>query len=212
MRSNILVKLMIPLLPMLGSCGSAPKPPTVDESNRRPANSAMAIDLQVCQSALHNTRITSREVARAAEINAANEARVSALQRAIAAVQARLATSTHEAANSIFTIRFDFGSARVVVPAELRAVLLESALAAPLVMLRGRTDGMVDTIAENRIASARAAAVRDYLVSAGVDASRIRLSHQSVGDHVADNQTAAGSALNRRVEVEIYRAAPVALR
>ena len=54
--------------------------------------------------------------------------------------------------------------------------------------------------------------MRDYLMSAGVNASRIRLSHQSVGDHVADNQTSAGRALNRRVEVEVYRAAPVALR
>ena len=212
MRSNILVKLLIPLLLMLGSCGSAPKPPTVDESNRRPANSAMAIDLQACRSDLHNTRIAAKEAQRAAEINTANEARVSALQRAIAAVQARLTASPPEAANSIFTIRFDYGSARVVVPDELRAVLLESALAAPLVTLSGRTDGVVDSVAESRIASARAAAVRDYLMSAGVDASRIRLSHQSVGDHVADNQTSAGRALNRRVDVEVYRAAPVALR
>jgi len=35
---------LIPLLLVLGSCGSPPKPPTVDESFKRPANSAMAVD------------------------------------------------------------------------------------------------------------------------------------------------------------------------
>ena len=45
---------------LLGSCSSAPKPPTVDESNRRPANSAMAIELQACKSDLHNTQIAAR--------------------------------------------------------------------------------------------------------------------------------------------------------
>lgn len=211
MRSIILLPLLSLLL-TLGSCGSPPKPPTVDESNRRPANLTMAIDLQACKSELHNTRIVARETQRTTEISAANEARVSALQQAIAAVQARLAAPSADAANSVFTVHFDFGSAEVVVPAEMRAVLVESARAAPLVVLRGRTDGVIDSAADGSIASARAIAMRDYLVSAGVAASRIHLSHQSMGDHVADNRTPAGRALNRRVEVEIYRAAPVAMR
>lgn len=210
MRSIFLPLISLSL--MLGSCSSPPKPPNVDESTRRPANSALAIDLQTCKSDLHNVRIVARETERTAETNTANEARVSALQRAIASVQARLTAPSPEAANSIFTIHFDFGSARVVISDDLRTALIESARAAPLVFLRGRTDGVIDTVAESRIASARAAAVRDYLVSVGVDANRIRVSHQSVGDHVSDNQTSAGRALNRRVEIEVYRAAPVALR
>ena len=39
---------LFPLLLVLGSCGSPPKPPTVDETTRRPAYSAIAVDLQVC--------------------------------------------------------------------------------------------------------------------------------------------------------------------
>lgn len=210
MRSISLL-LIAPLL-LLGSCSSAPKPPTVDESNRRPANSELAIDLQACKSDLHNTRIVAREAERTAEFNTANEARVSALQRTMASVQARLTAPSAEAANTIFTIRFEFGSARVVVPDDIRASLIDSASAAPLVVLRGRTDGVINTVAESRIASARAAAVLDYLVSTGVDASRIHVSYQAVGDHVADNQISAGRALNRRVEIEVYRAAPVAVR
>jgi outer membrane protein OmpA-like peptidoglycan-associated protein len=78
------------------------------------------------------------------------------------------------------------------------------------VLLRGRTDGAIDTLAEGRIARDRAAAVRDYLVAAGVDPARIRATYQPVGDHVADNDSASGRDLNRRVEIELYRALPVA--
>ena len=200
---------LIPLLLVLGSCGSPPKPPTVDESLKRPANSAMAVDLQVCKGDLQNTRILATESSRLAESAAATLARVSAQQQAMAAAQA--ATSTTSPANSVFSIRFSFGSTRVVVPAETAASLVESARNAPLVLLRGRTDGATDSAAESRIARDRAAAVRDYLVGAGVDAARIRATYQPAGDHAADNSSTAGQGTNRRVEIEVYRALPVAM-
>jgi outer membrane protein OmpA-like peptidoglycan-associated protein len=200
---------LIPLLLVLGSCGSPPKPPTVDESNKRPANSAMAVDLQVCKSDLQNTRILATESSRLADSAAATLARVSAQQQAIAAVQ--MAAPSASPANSVFTIRFGFGSTRVVVPADAASALVESARGAPLVLLRGRTDGATDSAAESRIARERAAAVRDYLVGAGVDAARIRATYQPAGDHAADNSSPAGQGLNRRVEIEVYRALPVAM-
>ena len=79
----------------------------------------------------------------------------------------------------------------------------------PLVVLRGRTDGTTDSPIESRIARERAAAVRDYLAAAGVDPTRIRATYQPAGDHAADNTAATGRAANRRVEVEVYRTAPV---
>jgi len=200
---------LIPLLLVLGSCGSPPKPPTVDESNKRPANSAMAVDLQVCKSDLQNTRIVATESSRLAESAAATLARVSAQQQAIAAAQ--MASPAASPANGIFTIRFGFGSTRVVVPADTASALVESARGAPLVLLRGRTDGATDSAAESRIARERAAAVREYLVGAGVDAARIRATYQPAGDHAADNSSPAGQGLNRRVEIEVYRALPVAM-
>ena len=204
---------LIPLLLVLGSCGSPPKPPTVDESLKRPANSAMAVDLQVCKSDLQNTRILATESSRLAESAAATLARVSARQQAIAAAQAVIATIAPAAApaNSVFTIRFGFGSTRVIVPADTASALVESARSAPLVLLRGRTDGATDSAAENRIARERAAAVRDYLVGAGVDPARIRATYQPAGDHAADNSSPAGRGTNRRVEIEVYRAMPVAM-
>ena len=124
---------LFPLLLVLGSCGSPPKPPTVDESLKRPANSAMAVDLQVCKSDLQNTRILATESSRLAESAAATLARVSAQQQAIAAAQA--ATPAAAPANRVFTIRFGFGSARVVVPADTASARVESARGAPLVLL-----------------------------------------------------------------------------
>ena len=200
---------LIPLLLVLGSCGSPPKPPTVDESTKRPANSAMAVDLQVCKSDLQNTRIVATESSRLAESAAATLARVSLQQHAMAAVQA--ATPAAAPANSVFTIRFGFGSTRVVVPADTAAGLVGSARSAPLVLLRGRTDGPTDAPGESRIARERANAVRDYLVSAGVDPERIRATYQPAGDHAADNSSPSGKGMNRRVEIEVYRAVPVAM-
>ena len=121
---------LIPWLLLLSSCASPPKPPTVDESSKRPANSAIAVELQVCKSDLQNTRILATESGRLAESNAATLERLAARQQALAAIQA-------PQANSVFTVRFEFGSTRVVVPADAASALIEDARSAPLVLLRG---------------------------------------------------------------------------
>jgi outer membrane protein OmpA-like peptidoglycan-associated protein len=196
---------LIPWLLLLSSCSSPPKPPTVDESSKRPANSAMAVELQVCKSDLQNTRIQATESGRLAESNAATLERLAARQQALAAMQAP------PTANSVFSVSFEFGSTRVVVPADAASALIEDARSAPLVLLRGRTDGATDAPAESRIARDRANAVRDYLVGAGVDPARIRATYQPAGDHAADNTSPSGKGMNRRVEIEVYRALPVAM-
>jgi outer membrane protein OmpA-like peptidoglycan-associated protein len=200
---------LIPWLLVLASCSSPPKPPTVDETQKRPVNSQMAVELQVCKNDLQNTRLMATESGRTAETTAATLANLAARQQILAAMQG--APGQQPKANSVFTVRFDFGSTRVVIPADVAATVVEDAKASPLVMLRGRTDGTSDAPAESRIARDRAAAVRDYLVAAGVDPARIRATYQPAGDHVADNVSAGGRGLNRRVEIEMYRALPVAL-
>jgi outer membrane protein OmpA-like peptidoglycan-associated protein len=200
---------LIPWLLVLASCSSTPKPPTVDETQKRPVNSQMAVELQVCKNDLQNTRLLATESGRVAETTAATLANLAARQQILAAMQG--GPGQQPKANSVFTVRFDFGSTRVVIPTDVAAILVEDAKASPLVMLRGRTDGSSDAPAESRIARDRAAAVRDYLVAAGVDPARIRATYQPAGDHVADNVSAGGRGLNRRVEIEMYRALPVAL-
>jgi len=200
---------LIPWLLALASCSSPPKPPTVDETQKRPVNSQMAVELQVCKNDLQNTRLMATESGRVAETTAATLANLAARQQILAAMQGP--AGQQPKANSVFTVRFDFGSTRVVIPTDVAATLVEDAKASPLVMLRGRTDGTSDAPAESRIARDRAAAVRDYLLAAGVDPARIRATYQPAGDHVADNASAGGRGLNRRVEIEMYRALPVAM-
>jgi outer membrane protein OmpA-like peptidoglycan-associated protein len=204
--------LSIPLLLLLASCSSPPKPPTVDESQKRPANTAMAVELQVCRNDLQNTRILATESGRIADSTTATLQQLAARQQAFGALQERAPVpAPAPKANSLFAVRFDFGSTRLAMPAELSAALVEEARSAPLVVLKGRTDGTADSLAESRVARERAAAVRDFLIAAGVDVSRIRVTWQPVGDHAADNTDAGGRSLNRRVEIEVYRALPVPL-
>ena len=200
---------VIPLILALGSCGSPPKPPTVDEATKRPVNSAMAVDLQVCKGELQNTRILANESGRMAAHATATLERVAAGQKAIAALQAALPVAS--TSNALFTIHFEFGSTHVLVPPDVAASLVESARTSPLVLLRGRTDGVTDSPVESRIARERAVAVRAYLVGAGVDPARIRVTYQPTGDHAADNSSATGQGMNRRVEIEVYRSLPVAM-
>lgn len=208
MRPTIALTPFVPWLLLLASCSSPPKPPTVDESQKRPVNSQMAVELQVCKNDLQNTRLLATEFGRLAETTSATLANLAARQQILAAMQGPAVQQAQ--ANSVFTVRFEFGSTRVVIPADVAAALVEDAKTAPLVLLRGRTDGTSDAPAESRIARDRAAAVRDYLVAAGVDPARIRATYQPAGDHVADNTSAGGRGLNRRVEIELYRAPPVA--
>jgi outer membrane protein OmpA-like peptidoglycan-associated protein len=189
---------------LLGACSSPPRPPTVDESLRRPANAQTAVELQVCKNDLQNTRILATESSRLADATSATLAHLAARQQLLARLQQRAM------ANSVHTIRFVFNSTKVDIPTEAASTLLEDAQAAPLVLLRGRTDGTSDSPAESRMAQARASAVRDYLIASGVAASRIRTTHQPSGDHVADNRSPQGRDLNRRVEIEVYRALPAA--
>ncbi|ART52269.1 hypothetical protein CBP34_12240 [Acidovorax carolinensis] len=187
----------------LVACSSPPKPPTVDESQKRPVNAQMAVELQVCKNDLQNTRILATESSRLAETTAATLAHMAARQQLLSSLQEKAA------ANSLRIVHFAFNSTQVSIPTAEASALVEEAKVAPLVLLRGRTDGTADSSAESRIAQARANAVRDYLVASGVDPTRIRTTHQPSGDHLADNRNPQGRSLNRRVEIEVYRTLPV---
>ncbi|MFN3808992.1 MAG: OmpA family protein [Roseateles asaccharophilus] len=212
MRPTLLLSPLVPWLLLLASCSAPPKPPTVDESRKRPANTAMAVELQACQSELKNARLSTLDAQRHAERAAATSAAVQSIASLREAL-ARLDSASLPAArpNALATIHFDHGSTRVDVPPGIAHQLLAEAKAAPLILLRGRTDGQFDVPAESRIARARAAAVADYLIAAGISPRQIRATYQPAGDHAAENLSAQGRAMNRRVEIEIYRTLPVAL-
>lgn len=207
MRAIVLLTPFMLWLMLLASCTAPPKPPTVDEAHRRPVNTAAAVELQVCKTDLQGIRIVAAERGRSADAAAASLAEIAARHQALVQAIGKPAAQ----GNSVFSVRFEYGSTRVQISADIATTLTVAAKAAPLVMLRGRTDGTTDAPGESRIARERALAVRDYLVAAGVEPARIRSTYQPAGDHVADNDGPSGRALNRRVEIEIYRSLPVAL-
>jgi outer membrane protein OmpA-like peptidoglycan-associated protein len=213
---SLLTLIVLPAL--LSSCSSPPALPTVDESLKRPANSAMAVDLQTCKSDLHNTRIQANESNRLADLASATLAGVSARQQAmasayataVAAAQARTVAPDTSLANTVFTVSFDFGSTRVVMPAQTQA-LVGIARSAPLVVLRGQADGAAASPSQRRINQQRVAAVRDHLVAGGVDAVRIRTTFEHSDQPIADHPSGTSNDTKRRVEVEVYRVMPVAV-
>jgi outer membrane protein OmpA-like peptidoglycan-associated protein len=188
----------IPLICLLlfGSCSSPPRPPAVDESKRRPVNAAMEVDLQSCRSEVRNARIALSE-----------GQRIASAAMASAAHLAQAADPSHMR-NIVYVLSFPFGRSRVETVDPTVSRLIEDARDAPLIVLRGRTDGVLLTPAESRVARERAESVQALLQQSGIEPARIRATWQPVGDHIADNDLAGGRALNRRVEVEIYRTAP----
>lgn len=197
--------LSLVVLLALGSCSSPPKPPSADEAKRHPVNAATEVGLQTCKGELQNARILVSEKTGYAD----------SLRSRLAAMFAARSAATalaEEARSSTYTILFPFGATSVVTPLAASDALVARAKNAPLIVLSGRTDGISDTPAEGRVARERAEYVRDVLVRGGIPAARIRTTWQPVGDHAADNTSTAGKALNRRVEIEIYRAAPRAER
>jgi len=71
------------------------------------------------------------------------------------------------------------------------------------VSLSGYTDSIGTEAYNQALSERRANAVKDYIVTKGIDSSRI--SGQGFGESkpIADNKTAAGRAKNRRVEIKV---------
>lgn len=65
----------------------------------------------------------------------------------------------------------------------------------------GYTDNRGSETANQALSAQRAEAVKAYLVNKGVDAGRITTSGKGSANPVGDNNTAAGRAQNRRVEI-----------
>ena len=67
----------------------------------------------------------------------------------------------------------------------------------------GYTDNTGDAAKNQALSEARAASVKAYLVSKGVDVSKINSAGHGSDNPAADNKTAAGRAKNRRVEMKV---------
>ena len=103
------------------------------------------------------------------------------------------------------SVRFPRLSISPLIDAELRRTLIDQALAASAIELRGHTDSVVAGPRDASIAAGRAAALRDYLAEHGVPRARMTVSSASEGEFAVTNTTDAGKALNRRVDIKLAK-------
>jgi len=171
------------------------------------------VNLQICRGELADAREQVLQARRLAEANSGTLAQVALEQLrrtpdAVAPVQTAAVPGRPGAANVVWMLRFAFNSSKIdASPDELQRVV-DGARHAAYVVVKGRTDGVVETAGESTIAQRRMAAIYDVLLKGGVDPQKIALQYQPVGDRIADNQTEEGRAANRRAEVELYAAPP----
>jgi outer membrane protein OmpA-like peptidoglycan-associated protein len=103
-------------------------------------------------------------------------------------------------------ISFDVG--RYDIKPDMRPVLdrlANSLNQHPVTTIRiiGHTDSTGNDAVNNPLSVNRAAATRDYLAMRGVSSSRMAIDGLGSRQPIADNATAAGRAMNRRVEIFI---------
>ena len=100
---------------------------------------------------------------------------------------------------------FDFDKAilRTEATADLDAAIAKYRGNAALVSISivGHTDSVGSDAYNQDLSERRAAAVRDYLVSQGIDAAKISASGKGESSPIAINDTAEGRQQNRRVDV-----------
>ena len=101
-------------------------------------------------------------------------------------------------------VSFDVG--RYAIKPNMRPVLdrLASTLnqhPVTTVTIIGHTDSTGSDAVNDPLSINRASATRDYLVQRGVSAQRIAVDGRGSRQPVADNSTASGRAMNRRVEI-----------
>lgn len=73
------------------------------------------------------------------------------------------------------------------------------------VEIGGYTDGRGNTDANVKLSQERADAVKKYLLSKGISASRLTVKAYGTTSPISDNDTETGRALNRRVELKIVK-------
>lgn len=210
--------LAVTLAVLAMGCSSPPRPVLPDGSNRVPVN--------------HPERRAEFEAASkvAAEERRARDAsdkRLTALERELDRVRMGLVAmatlkdapappALSQAAKAsddgaietrgrsvVFRVRFDFGSTAFAPPTPLERQLVAAAASGTHIEVRGRTDGVRATPGETAVARSRANEARTWLLRQGVDPKRIRATWLAAGGHWTLNDTAAGRALNRRVEIEV---------
>jgi outer membrane protein OmpA-like peptidoglycan-associated protein len=194
------------------ACSTPPKPPTVDDSQKRPVNVSEAVNLQMCHSELSAAKVVLAEVVtvRASPVVIASPASPGASD-AQAALVANGTTQSpaNGSPNHVFVVRFATGSADFSLGAAQQAQLLEQARAARFIVIRGRTDAATESLDETHLAQRRSEAAYNFLIHAlKLPREAVRVSWQGAGDQADTGHGPLQRQANRRVEIELYRVKP----
>lgn len=183
----------------------------LDESKAKPAADFVAMP---------ETQPTPASIAPSSEPQAKAEDPALAERRAVEALDriAPLLRVTDTKRGKVITLSSDdlFEPGGATLSSDAHAKLDEIAAALRLqtqaghsITVSGYTDSIGDARTNEDLSARRATAVRDYLVSKGVDASALHVEGMGQRRPVADNATPEGRAQNRRVEIAIEAPARV---
>lgn len=173
---------------VLAACSSPPKPPVVDGSNRQTVN----------------TPETAETIALRAKLAQAEEKlRVEQARPVISPAVLQPAPPPLPRSHTI-SVHFPYNSAAFHLSPDNSAQLLPLLAKARRIEIRGRTDGQRPSTADEKIALNRALAAQRFLIGQGVSPAIISVNYVSAGDYVADNFSAVGRSLNRRVDIEVF--------
>lgn len=177
-----------------------------------PATSAARVGAELTSEedavALLQMAVTQLEEVRQTIAAIANDAEAKALNARLDRIEAQLLAM----GATLIRVQFDTRATEFRPNDEFVRTLIPAARAAQRINLRGRTDARIAGPDDPRIALGRALAVRQYLVDHGVDDGKIKVFARAAGDFLAPSNTAAGRALNRRVEIELVDARYAALK
>jgi len=176
---------------LMAACSSLPVPPVVDGSDRHPVNSRETAELLALRAQLAQTQ----ELLQLREQNTTSPV---ALNPTPMPAPVSLITS------QTVSVLFPFNGTKFN-PTISQTETLHPLLAnAKRIVVRGRTDGQHASAADEQVALNRALSAQRYLVNQGVSPLIISVNYLSAGDYVADNNSVAGRAQNRRVEIEVH--------
>jgi len=176
---------------LMAACSSLPVPPVVDGSDRHPVNSRETAELLALRAQLAQTQ----ELLQLREQNTTSPV---ALNPTPMPAPVSLITS------QTVSVLFPFNGTKFN-PTISQTETLHPLLAnAKRIVVRGRTDGQHASAADEQVALNRALSAQRYLVNQGVSPLIISVNYLSAGDYVADNNSVADRAQNRRVEIEVH--------
>jgi len=189
----------------LAACSSPPKPPVVDGSNRHAVNTPETAEVIALRA----------QLAQSEEKLRVEQARLRVEQARPVISPAVLQPAPPPPARSrTFSVHFPYNNTNCHLSADDSAQLLPLLAKARRIEVRGRTDGQRPSTADEKIALNRALAAQRFLIRAlaaqrfligqGVSPAIISVNYVSAGDYVADNFSAVGRSLNRRVDIEVF--------